>query len=132
VVWLLVILLKSVSTQGTLGRLATCDLTGGAGRSSSTTSPARGNNIPADQFQPVAEKNGAAKKRRVDDAAARGAVKTSGLPVGGTQLVGQLRLEAGILPAEPLTRTRRNSQSDYLLTWGTSGKRLYLLRTVSE
>ena len=33
---------QSVSTQGTLGRLATCDLSGRAGRSSSTTSPARG------------------------------------------------------------------------------------------
>jgi len=50
---------QSVPTQGTLGRLATCDLSGGAGRSSSTTSPARGSDIPTNQFQLVAGKNGA-------------------------------------------------------------------------
>jgi len=48
--------LLSVSTQGTLGRLAT---SGGTGRSSNIASPARGSDIPADQFQLVAGKNGA-------------------------------------------------------------------------
>ena len=67
-------------------------MSGGAGRSSSTTSPARGNNIPADQFQLVAGKKRRDKKRRVDDAAARGAVETSGVPVaaagGGAEVGG--------------------------------------------
>ena len=97
---------QSVSTQGTLGRLATCDLSGGAGRSYSTTSPARGNNIPADQFQLVAGKKRRSKKRRADDAAARGAVDTSGVPVAAAGEGAEL---GGGETASRTTRTRRNS-----------------------